>query len=411
MDKRISKPTKRFAVYRNFGGTLWHSAFLSVGMALTQPTTVIAGFITLLTGSTLWIGGFVTVLMLANALPQLWVARKVERSPTKKPVLLLAIYLRVISWAVLSIMVYTLGTDQPQLLLWALVGLLAIFYAAGGLGGVPYTDIIGKIIPDNRRGAFFAGRELLGAPLAVGAALLARYILGTLGYPANYGMLFGLAAGALFVASWGFWIIREPRGPDTRKQIPSWQAYKAQLRKTGTRLQPLVMVQLLTGFSLMALPFYIAYGLKILEAPADAVGWFTLSQVLGGVLANFGWALLVDRYGSSRMLSVCAFLSSITPLVALVFSGFGWWGLLPALFLSGASSTGRIVGFSSALLELAPPTERPTFTALNATLIIPVAFYPLLAGIFLQFYTYPVLFVITAVFTGMGALMTRRLPA
>ncbi|HFD39358.1 MAG TPA: hypothetical protein ENJ31_05865, partial [Anaerolineae bacterium] len=159
---------------RNFFGGLWHAAFLALGMALTQPTTVIASFVAELTGSTVWVGGLSTVLTVAGVLPQLFVARWIEPRRTKMPYLMLAIYLRTASWAILAWLIVAIGASQPDLLAWALVGLLAVFYAGGGLGGIPYTDIIGKVIPPDRRGLFFGGKEALAGPLAVGAALLAR---------------------------------------------------------------------------------------------------------------------------------------------------------------------------------------------------------------------------------------------
>ena len=73
---------------RNFLGGLWHGAFLALGMAFTQPTTVIASFVADLTGSTVWVGGLSTVLTVAAALPQLFVARWVEPRSTKMPFLL-----------------------------------------------------------------------------------------------------------------------------------------------------------------------------------------------------------------------------------------------------------------------------------------------------------------------------------
>jgi hypothetical protein len=156
---------------------------LALGTALTQPDTVIASFVVELTGSTVWVGGLSTVLTVAGTLPQLFVARWIEPRPRKMPFLLLAIYLRVFSWGMLAWLIYTIGSERPRLLAWALAGLLAIFYAGGGLGGVPYTDIIGKIIPPGRRGAFFGGRQALAGPLAVGAALLARHVLAEGIYP------------------------------------------------------------------------------------------------------------------------------------------------------------------------------------------------------------------------------------
>jgi len=394
---------------RNFFAALWHGAFLALGMALTQPTTVIAAFVADLTGSTVWVGGLSTVLTVAGTLPQLFVARWIEPCPRKMPFLLLAIYLRVASWGILAWLILTIGSDRPHLLAWALVGLLAIFYAGGGLGGVPYTDIIGKIIPTGRRGAFFGGRQALAGPLAVGAALLARHVLAKVAYPDNYALLFGLAAGALLIASLGFWLIREPPRTDTDGHIQRWQEYREELVAATHRLWALVSVQLLTGFSLMVLPFYVVYARQELGAPLEAIGWFMLAQVVGGVLANLLWARLVDRYSSRRMLTVCAVISMLTPLSAIGLGHLGWTGILPVIFLGGAALNGREVGFSSALLELAPAAERPTYAALNAALILPVAFLPFMAGALLQFWSYPALFLLAAVFIGAGAILTRRL--
>jgi predicted MFS family arabinose efflux permease len=110
------------------------------------------------------------------------------------------------------------------------------------------------------------------------------------------------------------------------------------------------------------------------------------------------------------MLAVCATISTLTPLLAIVLARFGWIGLLPVIVLGGAILNGRGVGFSSALLELAPAAERPTYSALNIVLILPVAFLPLIAGGLLQHWSYPTLFLVAALFIGMGALLTQRLP-
>lgn len=395
---------------RNFLALLWHGAFLALGTAFTQPDTVIAALVVELTGSTVWVGGFSTVLAVASALPQLFVARWIEPRPLKMPFLLLAIYLRVFSWGLLAWLIFAIGAERPFLLASALVGLLAIFYAAGGLGGVPYTDIIGKTIPLARRGTFFGGRQALAGPLAVGAALLAQQLLAKMSYPNNYALLFGLAAAALFIASLGFWVVREPPRSDADGRVRRWREYRGQLRETARRLRVLVGVQLLTGFSLMAMPFYVVYARQELGASPQAVGWFILFQVSGGVLANLAWAWLVDRFGSRRMLAVCATLSTLTPLLAVGLGRLGWAGILPVIFLAGATFNGRSVGFSSALLEVAPAGERPTYSALDAILILPVAFLPLVAGVFLQHGSYTSLFSLVAGFIGLGAILTRWLP-
>ena len=393
---------------RNFIAGLWHGAFLALGVSLTQPTTVISAFVADLTGSTVWVGGLATVLTIAGTLPQLFVARLIEPRPRKMPYLMLAIYLRVVSWGILAWLIYTIGDQQPMTLAWILVGMLVVFYAGGGLGNIPYTDIIGKIIPAHRRGAFFGGKGALAGPLSVGAALSARYILANVAYPNNYALLFGLAAVGLGIASLGFWAMREPSVPVAERSIQPWHEYWKQLLAASTRLKTLIVVQFLTGFSLMVLPFYVVYAREKLDAPTEAVGWFLLAQVLGGVLFNLVWARLVDRSGSRWMLFCCAVISASTPLIAIALSSFGWLAVMPVFFLAGASFAGRSVGFQSALLELAPAGERATYAGLNAMLTLPVAFLSLGAGLFLKHWSYTALFLFAAFFIGAGAIVARR---
>ena len=57
------------------------------------------------------------------------------------PFLLPAIYVRVLSWAILAWLIFLIGADRAQLLSWALVGLLAVSYAGGAIGGVLVATI------------------------------------------------------------------------------------------------------------------------------------------------------------------------------------------------------------------------------------------------------------------------------
>jgi predicted MFS family arabinose efflux permease len=82
--------------------------------------------------------------------------------------------------------------------------------------------------------------------------------------------------------------------------------------------------------------------------------------------------------------------------------------MLPVFFLVGATVAGRKVGYQSALLELAPASERSTYAALNAVLILPVAFLSLAAGLFLQHWSYTALFMLASIFIGLGAIVIYR---
>lgn len=116
----------------------------------------------------------------------------------------------------------------------------------------------------------------------------------------------------------------------------------------------------------------------------------------------------IDQAGSRWMLFFCAIISTLTPLLAIILASFGWFALTPVFFLAGASLAGRQVGFQSALLEVAPATERATYAGLNAVLLLPIAFLSLGAGLFLQFWSYTALFLFTALFVGAGIVVIYR---
>ena len=85
-----------------------------------------------------------------------------------------------------------------------------------------------------------------------------------------------------------------------------------------------------------------------------------------------------------------------------------FWIAAVIFFLVGATFNGRRVGFQSALLELAPAAERPTYAGINAVLILPLAFLSLGAGLFLQQWSYTALFIFAALFIGVGAVVAWR---
>ncbi|MEN8171850.1 MAG: hypothetical protein ABFS03_03130, partial [Chloroflexota bacterium] len=98
----------------------------------------------------------------------------------------------------------------------------------------------------------------------------------------------------------------------------------------------------------------------------------------------------------------------LTPILAILFSPLGWPALTLIFFLVGATFNGRKVGFQSALLEISPVDERPTYAGINSVLILPLAFLSLGAGLFLQYWSYTALFLLAALFIGAGAFVTRR---
>jgi MFS family permease len=374
----------------DFAGGVWHGALLAAGLTLADPVALMPVLIDRLTGSPIWVGGLASLMAAATAAPQLLVARYVEPLERKRPVLVAAVYVRAASLAALGALLWW-GAGRPVLQLSGLVALLAVFSLAGAVGGVPYVDLIGKVIPRERRGLFFASKQAAGSLLALGASALAGVLL-ALAWPVNYAALFVVAGGLVALASLGVWGIHEPEAQ--RTQRPPWRIWIAELRGPARALLPLAGATWTTGASLLAVPIYVVVAVS-LGAPDRAIAWFIGAAVVGGLASNLLWARLVDRWGAARMIQVCAALAVLAPLLGLASLRLGWPLLVVVMLLVGATQTGRKVGFSAALLEVAPAERRATWGATYALLGLPVAAMPLLGGLVVAWTSYEVLFALT----------------
>ncbi|MBL7188311.1 MAG: hypothetical protein ISS70_18455 [Phycisphaerae bacterium] len=105
------------------------------------------------------------------------------------------------------------------------------------------------------------------------------------------------------------------------------------------------------------------------------------------------------------MILICVLVSALTPVIALLAWVVGWPILILVIGLAGATIAGRSVGFSSALLELAPAQRRSTYAATYSLISLPIAVMPLLGGAIIELFSYKILFSLTAMlmFGAVGA--------
>jgi MFS family permease len=295
-----------------------------------------------------------------------------------------------------------LGLKNPVLTVAAFFLWIFIFATSGGFAGLAYGDIIGKTVPAGIRGKLYAGRELAGSVAALGGSLIVSQVFspGQLEFPLNYTVLFLIGCGGLILASGGFWFIDEPMSP----VVPDYKrSLGALIREVPNRLKAdrefsrFILVENLTSFSLMVLPFYMIFAKEVLEVNQSYVGRYLIFSVVGTITSNFIWGMIAQGKGSKAVVRSCILLGSLIPLLALFLAllGPGWFGVV--FLLVGFIQSGREVGFEPYLLDIAPEEKRTVYLGIRGTLNLLVVLMPILGGFFIDVFGFYITFALVAV--------------
>lgn len=395
----------------NFTMGLIHGIFFAVGEAFYNPDTIIPVFLSYFTDSKTLIG-LSSALNgrlggIASVFPQLFVAHRIENIAHKKPLLVFAITIRALSWGILALSTFIFSKNYPYLTVLFLFFILILYTIMGGIAAVPFYDILGKALPSNLRGRFFGHRQLWGGLLAIGSGLIVKAILENkfIEFPLNFVLLFLLAFIFISVSYLALGSIREPIEEvyENRLSFKDFLKKASHIIKKNMNYRKFMVVEIMGGAGAMALPFYILYLREDLGLPLGAVGVLLSAQMFGNVLSNILWAHISDFVGNKRVIQISTFIGVFIPLIAMIipltknnlFSIFMF--ILIGFFISG-----RMIGKDNYLLDIAPSRERPKYISLTGTLMFPVSLFPLLGGIIVQYISYQMLFLTTAIISFLG---------
>lgn len=408
-----SETTRAVHIRFNFAMGLIHGVLFQTGMAFSAPMSVLPVFLSHFTGSLTMIGVFSSLMNAGGVLPQLFVAHRLESRPRKKPVLVVAIWVRAAAWAILGLLAYFCAVRNALIILVALLVLLFTFSFAGGVATIPFTDIWGKALPATLRGRFFGHRQFWGGLMAVGAGYVVKRILGdpSLSFPRNYAFLFLLSFAFIALSYVALSSVREPEGePHVQpRRLGVFLRQSIRILWEDRNFGWFILSQLAVGFSAFAMPFYVLYGKNELGMAAEQVGVLVGAQMAGAIVSNLVWAPLSDRVGNRIVIMLTAATAAAIPLLALLSSTVGWTLLVAVFVLIGFSVSGGGIGFRNYLLEIAPEHVRPAYIALQGTLMGFTFAMPVLGGLVVDVYSYQAAFVVTVIALLIGVWLSFKL--
>jgi MFS family permease len=351
----------------------------------------------------LWTGGFM--------LSQLAISGHIRRLTCTLPLYRKVSLLRAIEWLLL-IVAMVVFADQPDALLGAVMLFLVIVPLTRGLSGLAFYEVVSKVIPPRLRGPFFSWRQSLGGLLALGGSWFVQRVLADdspLGFPANFTLIFGVAAVLSIVGVMTFHTIREP---ETKAHPPlrtglraSWGEAREILREDMV-YRRFVLARLSLLLAAGTAPLIIVYAGARFGLPLDTAPIFLMVDALTGLIAVAASGWLSLRRGNRWLIRAAALLGlGIFALLALAENlPLGASGALPFFLLiylllaayNGASS----ISFAALNLNIPPPDKRPLYVGLSGTIFGLGAYLSLAQGVIVAVLGYRALFVLALALAG-----------
>ena len=396
----------------NFRAFVWHASWLGFTVTFTEVNTVLPGLILEVGGSQIHIGILTAIMIGAPMLTQLLFAGLLTPKPRKKPYLLLGIYLRIFALSGVAWTLSLIAKIDPALMIFLVYGWMLVFTTSGAFAGVSYTDILGKSIAGHQRKRFFVLRQFLSSLGVLISAVIARELLKRFAYPMNYEILFIAAALSLFVASFGFVMLREKPVASRYESSSVLEIFRfipGYLREDAN-LRNFIIINNLTGFATTLMPFYVVLAKDTYSLGAQDIGNFLLIGITGMILSNFMWSKIVTRYSFKGVMVTWIIIGTCLPLLALVLSGYAPYAVFQLIFfLSGVSMSAQKISVDGILLEISENDNRALYSGINGAFNLTIALFPLASGFVIAWLGYTPVFVLGSMAMLSALFFVRRL--
>lgn len=254
----------------------------------------------------------------------------------------------------------------PQYAIPFLLLCLSLYYGAANFIAPQWMSLMGELVPERRRGRFFARRTAIAQITAFSTLLTAGLLLNAakmLELTAwGFGLLFAIATVARLASANHLRHMHEPH-PQAASVEPvhdlRWlraDAYRPALRFSRF----FVLMQAAVGISA---PFFAVYMLGFLQFSYVEFMANTGMSVLVQFLTLRYWGRIGDVLGNRLVLRTTGLIIPVLPALWLVSGNF--WYLLLVQVLSGFAWAGFSLSAGNILYDLIPREKRATYQALQ----------------------------------------------
>jgi hypothetical protein len=403
-------------VRRDFRLGVINGALFGLAETLTDPAIVLVAFVVALGGSPLLVGLAAPIRNAGWYLPQLLVSGRTQSAPRTLPIYARVAVVRLAGWGVIAVAPLLLGWLSPGAVLAVFLVAFLVAESAAGVAGLPFLEVVSKVIPPGRRGEFFGWRLTLAGAAGIVAGWLVHELLrdgGAVGLPLNYGALFFLAFLAYVAAMTVFFSVGEPakahtvRGIALSEQLRSARGLWAQ----DSNLRRFLYMRLALIVTGAAVPFYALYAQRELGLPVEEIGVYLTVYTGTSLVTNLAIGRLSRRLGDRRIMRLSGWTSLAMSLVVIALglcaarAGARWLnaGMVVVYALLGMREAGIGIAGMSMLLELAGEQRRSLYLGLANSVMGLGLLASAASGVLVELAGSLVLFVVAAL-ASVGAL-------
>ena len=393
----------------NFRAFIWHGIFLSLASNFMDVHTIIPSMLIKAGGNAVMLGFLTAIMVGGSGLMQIIFAGFLSNKTHKKKYLLLGINFRIITLLLLAFILFRSDFISNQMLIFYIFILISVFSFSGSFANISYVDIMGKSIIYQKRKRFFSIKQAISSIGIFISAIIVRAILKHLSYPNNYGTLLLLAGILLFLASFGFWKIKEISVKFINKQS-FWKFFKMIPREISqnSNLKNYLFIINCLGLAFSFIPFMILFAKRNFELSYSFIGNILLLKIIGMLITSLILYKRSEKFEYKKLLYFSFVLGTIIPLLSLFFGNNQL--IYQLLFvLTGIFITTFNISRNGILVEISSNENRATYTGISGAGNILPTFFPLVAGILISLLGYYITFSIVSLIVASSFVFIKKI--
>jgi len=262
-----------------------------------------------------------------------------------------------------------------------LIACVTVYFICANLAIPQWNSLMGDLVPERRRGRYFARRNGLAsitAFLSLVLAGLVLYLFAGWGHAAaGFVTVFLVAALGRGVSVYYLAQMQEPSAPSHALEIPVTARWWQRLKESAFFRFSLFYALIQCAVAIAA-PFFTVYMLRDLQYSYLQFMINTATSILFQVATLNIWGRVGDQFGNRRILVLTGWVIPVMPALWMVSDSYLYLLCLQAL--GGLIWAGFSLSASNFFYDLVPSGRRPTYTALHNVLAGIGIFVGALAG-------------------------------